>query len=859
MATGTKNTNRASSLPPSCLPYEDRIYELNVSLDVSSAQSIRDVATGMRSHPSGACTDCVSHGSEMLLHSAKVSPSDSSGITDEDSGYFQTNSLSSRRIGSSNSIATSGQLNYEGSGSFVNRDELLQVMTEDLVDWFIQMYPTQAEDLTVENFFDRLSDGVLLCHHVAELHQRLAEQCELSTKAGRTRLVGVRVGGAQAVLPSRYPVYQTRGLNSSNATSAFVSRDNVSNFLAWCRQLGMPDCVLFESEDLVCRKNPRNVAVCLLELARLGGRVGMAIPELIQLEAEIDEEIACESYENDDRINQTHSSSCSSITEQDYAIRSRRKSEGSHLSTGTGAISTGLQNKGSMDDANDCYADNDSNSNNREKNGAYRTTRTAELRLLRNKRLRSNSRSTICADSKQIEDNVKRKPEIQRPLVDLRTLDEIILRNHVMVRVGGGWDTLNHFLTKYDECRKVNPPNCRVPNGACTSSSSTARCVDANDPQSVLNALEATDSLSPLITDGPIRGEGKLTAVKKSPPLEECGPIRKICPADSKLQTISNSGSAKTVTKPQNGPSRARDSLSRQEKNTSQENVSPSVGRQSNLTNVPQMKPVSPTAKINPSARAARSQDIHPINENFRSSLNRTSTKTTLADRLRTSHTSTEDEHGVKFSTHNRVDATLDAKHSNLAGRALASAPRTPVSNRSRNSSPGRLRSFHSKSSTNLVSCGVSQKTNTHNRQIAQHPIRMTRRCSEQPAQPYQLRSAFKTGSKPGKLSSTPEERSRGGFRSDKTGLPTGRSLSITDGTKENKSRSGLTSPSSPSEVKTRLPAVLCENQPCGNPVQRGQTDNRRPSLIPRLIRRRSVSQISSVTAVEFDSLPEYL
>ncbi|CAH8290092.1 unnamed protein product, partial [Schistosoma turkestanicum] len=26
-----------------------------------------------------------------------------------------------------------------------------------------------------------------------------------------------------------------------------------------------------------------------------------------------------------------------------------------------------------------------------------------------------------------------------------------------MVRVGGGWDTLSHFLSKYDECRKTNP------------------------------------------------------------------------------------------------------------------------------------------------------------------------------------------------------------------------------------------------------------------------------------------------------------------------------------------------------------------------------------------------------------------
>ncbi|VDO59804.1 unnamed protein product [Schistosoma margrebowiei] len=37
------------------------------------------------------------------------------------------------------------------------------------------------------------------------------------------------------------------------------------------------------------------------------------------------------------------------------------------------------------------------------------------------------------------------------------TFSSNILRNHVMVRVGGGWDTLSHFLSKYDECRKINP------------------------------------------------------------------------------------------------------------------------------------------------------------------------------------------------------------------------------------------------------------------------------------------------------------------------------------------------------------------------------------------------------------------
>lgn len=28
-----------------------------------------------------------------------------------------------------------------------------------------------------------------------------------------------------------------------------------------------------------------------------------------------------------------------------------------------------------------------------------------------------------------------------------------VLRTHVMVRVGGGWDTLEHYLDKHDPCR----------------------------------------------------------------------------------------------------------------------------------------------------------------------------------------------------------------------------------------------------------------------------------------------------------------------------------------------------------------------------------------------------------------------
>lgn len=36
-----------------------------------------------------------------------------------------------------------------------------------------------------------------------------------------------------------------------------------------------------------------------------------------------------------------------------------------------------------------------------------------------------------------------------------------VLRSHVMVRVGGGWDTLEHYLDKHDPCRCSSLCECR--------------------------------------------------------------------------------------------------------------------------------------------------------------------------------------------------------------------------------------------------------------------------------------------------------------------------------------------------------------------------------------------------------------
>merc|ERR1712228_529237 len=73
---------------------------------------------------------------------------------------------------------------------------------------------------------------------------------------------------------------------------SFQARDNVSNFIDWCRhQIHIREVLLFETEDLVLQKNEKNVILCIMEVARRGAKFGMSAPQLIQLEEEIEREM----------------------------------------------------------------------------------------------------------------------------------------------------------------------------------------------------------------------------------------------------------------------------------------------------------------------------------------------------------------------------------------------------------------------------------------------------------------------------------------------------------------------------------------------------------------------------------------
>lgn len=96
-------------------------------------------------------------------------------------------------------------------------EQYLYAMKEDLAEWLKELYDV---DINVEFFLEALETGVLLCHHASSITQ-VAWDFEQ------------RYPGLSHKL--QLPTCEVT-CNDFAQPGTFQARDNVSNFIQWCRK-----------------------------------------------------------------------------------------------------------------------------------------------------------------------------------------------------------------------------------------------------------------------------------------------------------------------------------------------------------------------------------------------------------------------------------------------------------------------------------------------------------------------------------------------------------------------------------------------------------------------------------------------
>lgn len=167
-----------------------------------------------------------------------------------------------------------GMLELRSVKPYKTQDEYLYAMREDLAEWFNGLYDLH---MTCDNFFDMLDTGLVLCQHANNVREFMARWLEQRRAAqpASTAAAGDRQSPSSS--PASHPADDGEAVAlvalqkkvtfmTKVKAGSFQARDNLVNFLTWCRLIGVPEVLLFETSDLVLRKNERNVILCLLEV-----------------------------------------------------------------------------------------------------------------------------------------------------------------------------------------------------------------------------------------------------------------------------------------------------------------------------------------------------------------------------------------------------------------------------------------------------------------------------------------------------------------------------------------------------------------------------------------------------------------
>ncbi|XP_059483637.1 uncharacterized protein LOC132201472 [Neocloeon triangulifer] len=360
-------------------------------------------------------------------------------------------------------------------------------LQEDLADWLNKLL--ESSDVTALNFMDALDDGLVVCR----LAKTIQEQAQHAVDECRAK-------GPVPKLSGR--IWQKA------AKRSFFSRDNSENFIKFCRQLGVHENLIFESDDLVMHVAPRNVVICLLEVSRLASsKFGVEPSGLVQFEREIAE---CSSPFNNSRMSPAPGTALSDsglsaaslmswrpqsptrpLQEEDDKNKLRLASSSSVLSLGSPGSSGRWSRPGSAGEEDeepdtwratlplleDAIEPDTSSRSGRTRNGSLSDLRSrtpceerktnkglSELDRKVEQAAKAARKQCRCEGSDGADGDSK-SPKCTNKLMVRRlgggkyniagrnVFVRLLKGRHMMVRVGGGWDTLEHFLERHDPCQ----------------------------------------------------------------------------------------------------------------------------------------------------------------------------------------------------------------------------------------------------------------------------------------------------------------------------------------------------------------------------------------------------------------------
>ncbi|CAG0896781.1 unnamed protein product [Cyprideis torosa] len=138
----------------------------------------------------------------------------------------------------------------------------LMILMEDVADWISRAL--DLHHLTNDNLMDSLDTGVVLCCLAEVLKDPIAKK-----------------------RPELSPDLPFKCWNNAPPRT-FFARENVFNFITFCRSIKVRPTLIFESDDLVLHANASSVVNCLLEVGRVAAGCGCSAPALIELELKLE-------------------------------------------------------------------------------------------------------------------------------------------------------------------------------------------------------------------------------------------------------------------------------------------------------------------------------------------------------------------------------------------------------------------------------------------------------------------------------------------------------------------------------------------------------------------------------------------